>query len=185
MILFMVATILYFALFLPFPFAEFNFRQVSRYYRTSAAAISGEQRRYPVRFAYLISASRGDAGRLKRTLSAVYHPGNYYLLHMEYGATAEERREVAEYVAAEGVYRRMGNVWVVGKANVVTYRGPTMLATTLHGMAILLRRCRRRRWDWFINLSASDYPLVTQDGTAVSAFFFLINLSSRLHFQIS
>lgn len=36
-----------------------------------------------------------------------------------------------------------------------------MLATTLHAMAILLRTCK---WDWFINLSASDYPLVTQDG---------------------
>ncbi|KAF2306863.1 hypothetical protein GH714_022153 [Hevea brasiliensis] len=35
-----------------------------------------------------------------------------------------------------------------------------MLATTLHAMAILLRTCK---WDWFINLSASDYPLVTQD----------------------
>jgi len=30
-------------------------------------------------------------------------------------------------------------------------------------LSLLLRL--RRRWDWFINLSASDYPLVTQDGT--------------------
>jgi hypothetical protein len=35
-------------------------------------------------------------------------------------------------------------------------------ATTLHAMAMLLKTCH---WDWFINLSASDYPLVTQDGT--------------------
>ncbi|VAH03689.1 unnamed protein product [Triticum turgidum subsp. durum] len=37
-----------------------------------------------------------------------------------------------------------------------------MLSTTLHAMAVLLRV--GRRWDWFVNLSASDYPLVTQDG---------------------
>ncbi|KAG9140653.1 hypothetical protein Leryth_006863 [Lithospermum erythrorhizon] len=41
-----------------------------------------------------------------------------------------------------------------------------MLATTLHAMSMLLRAedKSRSKWDWFINLSASDYPLVTQDG---------------------
>uniref|UniRef100_M8AR57 Putative Xylosyltransferase 1 n=1 Tax=Aegilops tauschii TaxID=37682 RepID=M8AR57_AEGTA len=43
----------------------------------------------------------------------------------------------------------------------VTYRGPTMVANTLHACAVLLRRSRD--WDWFINLSASDYPLMSQD----------------------
>ncbi|KAK6132669.1 hypothetical protein DH2020_033585 [Rehmannia glutinosa] len=40
-------------------------------------------------------------------------------------------------------------------------RGPTMVSNTLHACAILLKR--HKDWDWFINLSASDYPLVTQD----------------------
>uniref|UniRef100_A0A453GE21 Uncharacterized protein n=1 Tax=Aegilops tauschii subsp. strangulata TaxID=200361 RepID=A0A453GE21_AEGTS len=31
------------------------------------------------------------------------------------------------------------------------YRGPTMVANTLHASAMLLRRSRD--WDWFINLS--------------------------------
>lgn len=48
------------------------------------------------------------------------------------------------------------------KSNLVTYRGPTMVANTLHAAAILLKE--GGDWDWFINLSASDYPLVTQDG---------------------
>jgi len=38
-----------------------------------------------------------------------------------------------------------------------------MVANTLHAAAVLLNQARD--WDWFINLSASDYPLVTQDGT--------------------
>lgn len=116
---------------------------------------------YPVTFAYLISASDGDAGRLKRLLPAIYHPGNHYLIHLDQGASAAEHREIAEFLGRNPVFRRVGNVWMVGKPSLVTYRGPTMLATTLHAMAILLRSCR---WDWFINLSASDYPLVTQDG---------------------
>jgi hypothetical protein len=37
-----------------------------------------------------------------------------------------------------------------------------MVANTLHAAAILLRD--GGDWDWFINLSASDYPLVSQDG---------------------
>lgn len=37
-----------------------------------------------------------------------------------------------------------------------------MVANTLHAAAILLRE--GGDWDWFINLSATDYPLVTQDG---------------------
>lgn len=118
--------------------------------------------KYPVTFAYLISASAGDAPRLHRTLRALYHPANYYLLHLDAGAGQEERDEVARRVKEDPVYAQVGNVWVVQKSNLVTYRGPTMLATTLHAMAMLLRTCS---WDWFINLSASDYPLVTQDGS--------------------
>jgi len=36
-----------------------------------------------------------------------------------------------------------------------------MVSNTLHAAAILLKE--GGEWDWFINLSASDYPLVTQD----------------------
>ncbi|XP_037460765.1 uncharacterized protein LOC119331701 isoform X1 [Triticum dicoccoides] len=116
---------------------------------------------YPVSFAYLISASTGDAERATRLLAALYHPANSYLLHLDRDAPAEEHRRLAELVSGQPVYGRVGNVWIVGKPNLVTYRGPTMLSTTLHAMAVLLRV--GRRWDWFVNLSASDYPLVTQD----------------------
>lgn len=116
---------------------------------------------YPVTFAYLLSASKGDTIKLKRALLALYHPGNHYLIHMDREAPEKEQREIAEFVANEPVFRMVNNVYIVGKPNLVTYRGPTMLATTLHAIAMLLRCCK---WDWFINLSASDYPLVTQDG---------------------
>ncbi|XP_004302805.1 PREDICTED: xylosyltransferase 1 [Fragaria vesca subsp. vesca] len=116
---------------------------------------------YPVTFSYLISASKGDSVKLKRMLYALYHPGNYYLIHMDYEATEAEHRDIAEFVGGNPVFGQVGNVWIVGKPNLVTYRGPTMLATTIHALALLLRTCSR--WDWFINLSASDYPLITQD----------------------
>ncbi|KAI3871750.1 hypothetical protein MKX03_011174 [Papaver bracteatum] len=121
---------------------------------------SSTNAQYPVSFAYLISSSKGDLEKLKRVLFAVYHPNNYYLLHMDQGAPNAEHFELAKSVSEEPVFSEIGNVWIVGKPNLVTYRGPTMLATTLHAMSLLLRSCK---WDWFINLSASDYPLITQD----------------------
>ena len=137
----------------------------------AAAAAEQQDPRYPVSFAYLISASSGDAARAARLLAALYHLANTYLLHLDREAPAGEHRRLAELVSARAVYARAGNVWVVGRPNLVTYRGPTMLTTTLHAVALLLRL--RRRWDWFVNLSASDYPLVTQDGNNLCALVWI------------
>ncbi|KAK4834633.1 hypothetical protein QYF36_025988 [Acer negundo] len=120
----------------------------------------GQQPKLPG-FAYLISGTKGDVTRLKRVLQAVYHPRNYYVLHLDLEASDSERLELAKYVKSENVLRDFKNVMVVGKANLVTYKGPTMIASTLHAVAILLKKAND--WDWFINLSASDYPLVPQD----------------------
>lgn len=83
-------------------------------------------------------------------------------MHLDLEAKAEERIELVEFVKNEALFEKVGNVRVVVKSNLVTYRGPTMVSNTLHAAAILLKECGD--WDWFINLSASDYPLVTQDG---------------------
>jgi protein xylosyltransferase len=115
----------------------------------------------PPRLAYLISGNKGDGMRIRRTLQAIYHPRNYYILHLDLEAPPKERVELARYVRYDPVFQEIGNVIMIGKANLVTYRGPTMVATTLHGAAILLKKFKD--WDWFINLSASDYPLATQD----------------------
>ncbi|CAH9050355.1 unnamed protein product [Cuscuta epithymum] len=113
------------------------------------------------RLAYLISGSQGDVGRLKRLLGALYHPRNYYLLHLDLEASDGERMELARFAKSDVVTREFRNVMVVGKADLVTYRGPSMMASTLHAVAILLKKAKN--WDWFINLSASDYPLMPQD----------------------
>ncbi|KAI4333661.1 hypothetical protein L6164_018441 [Bauhinia variegata] len=113
------------------------------------------------RFAYLISGSKGDLEKLWRTLFALYHPLNQYVVHLDLEAELEERLELASRVRNQTLFAKVGNVFMITKANMVTYRGPTMIANTLHACAILLKRSKD--WDWFINLSASDYPLVTQD----------------------
>ncbi|KAG9159174.1 hypothetical protein Leryth_018159 [Lithospermum erythrorhizon] len=125
--------------------------------------LSDNEESLPVlpRLAYLISGTKGDVGSLKRLLLAVYHPRNYYVLHLDNDALDSERLELAKYAKSEKVMREFRNVMVIGKANLVTEKGPTMIASTLHGIAILLKQAKW--WDWFINLSASDYPLMPQD----------------------
>lgn len=115
----------------------------------------------PPRLAYLISGSAGDGPMLRRTLEALYHPNNQYVVHLDAESSADERLDLYNYVISHPIFRRFKNVRMITKANLVTYRGPTMVANTLHAAAILLKE--GGEWDWFINLSASDYPLVTQD----------------------
>ncbi|KAL6521741.1 Beta-glucuronosyltransferase GlcAT14A [Orobanche gracilis] len=143
-----------------------------RYYSpsASAAAVFVESKLKPLpvsalppppRFAYSISGSAGDGGMIRRTLQAVYHPNNRYVVHLDAESSADERIDLDNYVNTHFVFRRFKNVRMIARANLVTYRGPTMVANTLHAAAILLKEFGD--WDWFINLSASDYPLVTQD----------------------
>ncbi|KAA0058818.1 hypothetical protein IC582_013323 [Cucumis melo] len=128
------------------------------------------------RFAYLISGSKGDLEKLWRILKALYHPLNHYVVHLDLESPAEERLELASRVGNESLFAEVKNVFMISKANMVTYRGPTMVANTLHACAILLKRSKE--WDWFINLSASDYPLVTQD----DLLFTFTNLDRNLNF---
>lgn len=115
------------------------------------------------RIAYLISGSKGDLDKLWRTLRALYHPWNVYVVHLDLESPLEERLELELRIEKDPLYEKVGNVHMITKANMVTYRGPTMVANTLHAGSVLLKKSKD--WDWFINLSASDYPLVTQDGS--------------------
>ncbi|XP_022876474.1 beta-glucuronosyltransferase GlcAT14B-like isoform X2 [Olea europaea var. sylvestris] len=118
----------------------------------------------------------GDLEKLWRTLQALYHPQNYYVIHLDLESPPEERLELASRVEKDPIFAKVGNVYMNAKANMVTYRGPTMVSNTLHACAILLKR--HKDWDWFINLSASDYPLVTQD----DLLYTFSNLKRELNF---
>ena len=114
------------------------------------------------RLAYLISGTKGDSNRMMRTLQAVYHPRNQYVLHLDLEAPPRERLELTNMVKSDPTFHEVENVRVMAQSNLVTYKGPTMIASTLQAIAILLKESLE--WDWFLNLSASDYPLLTQDG---------------------
>ncbi|KAK5844040.1 Xylosyltransferase 1 [Gossypium arboreum] len=130
----------------------------------------------PPRLAYLISGTKGDSHRMMRTLQVIYHPRNQYVLHLDLEAPPRERLELANAVKNDPTFAVVENVRVMAQSNLVTYKGPTMIASTLQAVAILLKESLD--WDWFINLSASDYPLVTQD----DLLHVFSNLSRNLNF---
>ncbi|KAK9283652.1 hypothetical protein L1049_011902 [Liquidambar formosana] len=115
----------------------------------------------PPRIAYFIAGSNGDVARILRLVHALYHPRNQYLLHLDLRVSKQEREKLAILVGSVEYFVAADNVNVVGKANSVNNEGSTPLALVLHGAAMLLRYCED--WDWFVNLDASDYPLISQD----------------------
>ncbi|MFS8004752.1 putative glycosyl transferase, family 14 [Helianthus anomalus] len=115
----------------------------------------------PPSIAYFISGSSNDSGRIIRLLFSIYHPRNQYLLHLDSSAPQKERDFLALTVQSVKVMWSAQNVNVIGKSDLVSPKGSSSVSSTLHGAAILLKLCSD--WDWFINLSAADYPLVTQD----------------------
>ncbi|KAF3635859.1 putative leucine-rich repeat receptor-like protein kinase-like [Capsicum annuum] len=86
---------------------------------------------------------------------------NQYLIHLDRKASQYERDNLALYVESVPLFKAAQNVNSIGKADFVYPIGSSGLSATLHGASILLRV--NDHWDWFINLSAADYPLVTQD----------------------
>lgn len=60
------------------------------------------------------------------------------------------------------IFKAAQNVDVIGRADFVYLKGSSAISSTLHGASLLLHLSPN--WDWFIRLTADDYPLVTQDG---------------------
>lgn len=117
---------------------------------------------HPPSFSYYISGTGGDADRIFRLLLAVYHPRNRYLLHIGTEGSVDERKRLAELVKSVPVIRAFDNVHLIQNPDPTTEMGASNIAAILHAAAILLKN--GGDWDWFITLSASDYPLLTQDG---------------------
>lgn len=61
------------------------------------------------------------------------------MVHLDLASRPEEQLESKNYMEADPTFLKFGNVRVVKKANLMTYRSPSTVANTLHAAAILLR----------------------------------------------
>lgn len=117
---------------------------------------------YPPVFAYWIFGTKGENKKMMRLLKAIYHPRNQYLLQLDDASSDSERMDLALLIKSHMVFEEFGNVNVVGKSYGINKMGSSSLSASLHAAALLLKL--NEDWDWFITLSSSDYPLMTQDG---------------------
>ncbi|XP_073049930.1 beta-glucuronosyltransferase GlcAT14A-like isoform X1 [Primulina eburnea] len=150
-----------FLMFLSFisGFSSTNYNEFSSHKPFDSAVLRGPG--HPPAFAYYIFGGRGDGERIFRLLLAVYHPRNRYLLHISADGGDEERARLAALVKSVPAVRAFENVDVFGKPDPNTLMGSTNIAAILRAAAVLLKM--DEGWDWFLTLSAMDYPLVTQD----------------------
>ncbi|CAI5944642.1 unnamed protein product [Closterium sp. NIES-65] len=110
------------------------------------------------RLAYGILGAKNDSARVVRLLLAIYHPLNHYAVHID---DPEETLALKTKIAAHPALSSRANVVVIPDPEVVTYQGSTLLSATLRLAHVHI--ASGAQWDWFINLSAADYPLMSQD----------------------
>ncbi|KAI3961661.1 hypothetical protein MKX01_021959 [Papaver californicum] len=134
----------------------------------------------PPVFAYLISGTKGENEKILRLLKSVYHPRNRYLLSLDAGSSNYEREYLAFLVRSERTFRAFQNVDVIGRSYAVNKMGSSAVASVLHAAAMFLKV--NNDWDWFIALSASDYPIMTQDDL-LHAFTFIPKDINFIHYS--
>lgn len=130
--------------------------------------------------AYFLQVSSENVRLLPRLVRAVYHPDNVYAVHFDVKISAADVLAATQGMAAvldgrDGARQRPitsttptseSSFRPVLPANIhlmvrrtITYRGVTTVLNTLDGMELLTSR--GAHWDYFINLSAADYPLLS------------------------
>ncbi len=102
--------------------------------------------------AYLILVHRYPQ-QFMRLFRAIYHPINYYLIHVDKRARGGLHTEIQDFLAS------FSNAHLLESRNVV-WGGYSMVDVELRGIKELLKISVE--WDFFINLSGQDYPLRSQ-----------------------
>ena len=102
--------------------------------------------------AYLILVHR-YLGQFKRLFRAMYHPANYYLVHVDKRSGVGLQTEIQDFLSS------FANASLLKSQNIL-WGGYSMVDAELRGIEELLKISSE--WEFFINLSAQDFPLKSQ-----------------------
>ncbi len=91
--------------------------------------------------------------QFKRLFKAIYHPENYYLIHLDKKISVDSYEDIDLFLTD------FPNTYILESTNIV-WGGYSMVQAELNGMKYLLKL--NVKWDFFINLSGQDYPLKSQ-----------------------
>ncbi|XP_068193653.1 xylosyltransferase 1-like [Antennarius striatus] len=109
----------------------------------------------PVRIAFVLVVHGRAWRQFQRLFRAVYHASHYYYIHVD---------QRSDYLHREvlSLPRRYPNVRVTPWRMATIWGGASLLTTYLRSMEDLLQMSDWS-WDFFINLSAADYPIRTNE----------------------
>uniref|UniRef100_H3D3E5 Xylosyltransferase 1 n=1 Tax=Tetraodon nigroviridis TaxID=99883 RepID=H3D3E5_TETNG len=109
----------------------------------------------PVRIAFVLAVHGRASRQFQRLFKAIYHTSHYYYIHVDQRSNYLHRQVqalAALYPNVRVTPWRMATIW----------GGASLLTMYLRSMADLLAM-RDWSWDFFINLSAADYPIRTNN----------------------
>ncbi|KAK0140441.1 Xylosyltransferase 1 [Merluccius polli] len=109
----------------------------------------------PARIAYVLVVHGRASRQFQRLFKAIYHTSHYYYIHVDLRSNYLHR----EVIALAGQYP---NVLVTPWRMSTIWGGASLLSMYLRTMQDLLKMADWS-WDFFINLSAADYPIRTND----------------------
>ncbi|KAM4750842.1 xylosyltransferase 1 [Anableps anableps] len=105
----------------------------------------------PVRIAFVLVIHGRASRQFQRLFKAIYHTSHFYYIHVDQRSNYLHRQVQAlasQYPNVRVTPWRMATIW----------GGASLLTMYLRSMADLLSM-RDWSWDFFINLSAADYPI--------------------------
>jgi hypothetical protein len=111
---------------------------------------------FNMKLAYLLIL-HNNLEHVKRLIKRIYHPNNYYVLHVDKKSSDSFKSELKKLV--ESLAKKKKNI-VLYSAHSVTWGGASMVFATMDMMSVLFREFGND-WHYCINLSGADYPLRT------------------------
>ncbi|EME29992.1 N-acetylglucosaminyltransferase [Galdieria sulphuraria] len=104
--------------------------------------------------AFFIQVSESNLHMFPRMFNKIYHDKNVYAIHFDKHVSEQDMEEALKNIG----FKQSNNVILLPREK-VSYWGISMLLNTISAITELLDKSSH--WDYFINLSAADYPLIT------------------------
>ncbi|XP_053299768.1 xylosyltransferase 2 isoform X2 [Pleuronectes platessa] len=109
----------------------------------------------PIRVAFVLMVHGRAVRQLKRLIKAIYHRDHYYYIHVD-KRSGYLHREVLQ------IAQQFPNVRATPWRMITIWGGASLLKAYLRSMQDLLSMMDWK-WDFFVNLSATDFPTRTND----------------------
>mmetsp|Transcript_13707 Transcript_13707/g.24584 ORF Transcript_13707/g.24584 Transcript_13707/m.24584 type:complete len:481 (-) Transcript_13707:70-1512(-) len=121
------------------------------------------QQHYPqVSIAYFIQLSASNIHLLPRLLSQIYHKHNTYVIHFDNKIPFDHiNSTMAQFHSKHDDTLHLSNNIHIMPRESVTYQGVSMILNTLSAIEYSLKV--NKQWKFLINLSGTDYPLISAE----------------------